>query len=191
MKQCPKCGNTHSKKGTYCSRTCANTRVHSEETKEKLRNKMQGRYTRKTKASAEENRQRAEKVRQTCLEKYLNTPFELLGMMNRKRRVLEEQNGKCNNCGIDTWLGNPIVLELEHKDGNTKNNARENLECLCPNCHSLTSTWRGRNNKKEQVTDLELLSALQLHSKISEALRSVGLTDKGSNYERAKKLLGQ
>lgn len=107
---------------------------------------MQGRYTRKTKASAEENKQRAEKVRQTCLEKYLNTPFELLGMMNRKRRVLEEQNGKCNNCGIDSWLGNPLVLELEHKDGNNKNNARENLECLCPNCHSLTSTWRGRNN---------------------------------------------
>jgi predicted HNH restriction endonuclease len=36
-------------------------------------------------------------------------------------------------------------LEIEHIDGNFENNAEENLELLCPNCHSLTSTYKGAN----------------------------------------------
>jgi 5-methylcytosine-specific restriction endonuclease McrA len=42
-------------------------------------------------------------------------------------------------------LGNPIPLELEHKDGNCTNHNIENLELLCPNCHALTDTYRGKN----------------------------------------------
>lgn len=52
---------------------------------------------------------------------------------------------KCNNCELTDWLGNPIPLELEHIDGNSSNNKLENLELLCPNCHSLTDTYRGKN----------------------------------------------
>lgn len=62
-----------------------------------------------------------------------------------KRYLLEQQNHKCAKCGIDSWNGQPIVLELEHKDGNSANNLRGNLECLCPNCHSQTSTYKNRN----------------------------------------------
>lgn len=54
---------------------------------------------------------------------------------------------KCTNCGLTEWLGNPIPLELEHKDGNPSNNRLDNLTLLCPNCHSLTDTYRGRNKK--------------------------------------------
>ena len=64
-------------------------------------------------------------------------------------KVLEEQNFKCNRCGNDSWLNQPLTLELEHKDGIRTNNIRENLECLCPNCHSQTTTWRGRDRKKK------------------------------------------
>lgn len=39
-KKCPRCDRTHQKKGTFCSRTCANVRVHSEEDKEKRRKKL-------------------------------------------------------------------------------------------------------------------------------------------------------
>lgn len=62
-------------------------------------------------------------------------------------RLLEEGifPHKCNNCELTDWLGNPIPLELEHIDGNSSNNLLENLELLCPNCHSLTDTYRGRN----------------------------------------------
>lgn len=62
-----------------------------------------------------------------------------------RRKVLEEQNNTCAKCGLDSWLGVKITLELNHIDGIRSNNTRSNLECLCPNCHSLTPTWRGRN----------------------------------------------
>lgn len=35
-----------------------------------------------------------------------------------------------------------LTFEIHHKDGNRKNNKRENVELLCPNCHSLTKYWR-------------------------------------------------
>ena len=54
---------------------------------------------------------------------------------------------KRKRCGLFDWLGNVITLELDHIDGNNKNNDRSNLECLCPNCHAQTPTWRGRNRK--------------------------------------------
>jgi hypothetical protein len=62
-----------------------------------------------------------------------------------KRYLLNEQNNKCACCGISEWNNKPIVLELEHKDGNSDNNRPENLECLCPNCHSQTLTYKNRN----------------------------------------------
>ena len=42
MKICPKCGNQHEKPGTFCSRTCANSRIHTEETKIKIQTKLKG-----------------------------------------------------------------------------------------------------------------------------------------------------
>ena len=44
---------------------------------------------------------------------------------------------RCEKCGLDSWLNGPIPLELHHKDGNHYNNAFENLQILCPNCHAL------------------------------------------------------
>jgi hypothetical protein len=190
MKNCPKCNTPHDKPGIFCSRKCANSRVFSEESKQKKSVVNIGKTARKTPISPEERASNIAKTKAWALNKYKTTPFEQLGSENRKRRVLEEQEGKCNHCGISEWNGNPLVLELEHKDGNTKNNERSNLECLCPNCHSQTETWRGRNNKKEKVSDEHLLEALKSYDTPSEALRSLGLADKGANYRRVKRLLG-
>jgi 5-methylcytosine-specific restriction endonuclease McrA len=64
-----------------------------------------------------------------------------------KQKLLDEgyKSWICESCKNTEWLGEPIPLELEHKDGNSENHARENLELLCPNCHSLTPTYKGRN----------------------------------------------
>jgi hypothetical protein len=51
---------------------------------------------------------------------------------------------ECSSCGLRDWLGKPISLELNHKDGNGYNHALSNLELLCPNCHSQTHTYRNR-----------------------------------------------
>ena len=55
---------------------------------------------------------------------------------------------KCVNCGCDgNWQGGKIALEIDHIDGDNTNNELSNLRYLCPNCHALTDTYRGRNKK--------------------------------------------
>ena len=62
-------------------------------------------------------------------------------------RLLEEKvfEHKCQNCNNTEWLGELIPLELEHINGVSSDHRIENLQMLCPNCHALTPTYRGRN----------------------------------------------
>ena len=54
----------------------------------------------------------------------------------------------CAGCGcLPEWNGKPLVLQLEHKNGINNDHRLDNLEFLCPNCHSQTDTWAGRNSK--------------------------------------------
>ena len=66
----------------------------------------------------------------------------------RKARLIEDRGWVCENCRNTEWLGNPIPLDLEHKDGNYLNNSKENLSLLCCNCHALTDTYKGKNKGK-------------------------------------------
>jgi hypothetical protein len=51
----------------------------------------------------------------------------------------------CAVCGISDWLGRTLVLQLDHCNGVGDDNRIHNLRLLCPNCHSQTSTYCGRN----------------------------------------------
>ena len=64
-----------------------------------------------------------------------------------KQRLICEciKSPVCEFCGQTEWLGNPIPLELHHVNGNNKDNRLENLLLLCPNCHALTDSYRGKN----------------------------------------------
>lgn len=96
---------------------------------------------------------------------------------------------KCDICGLEKWLEKDINLELHHINGNSSDHRSENLQLLCPNCHSQTDNFRGRNIKKVFITDEEFLKALSETPNIRQALIKLGLAPKGLNYIRAKKLL--
>lgn len=59
---------------------------------------------------------------------------------------------KCSDCNITTiWNNKPIVLHLDHINGINSDNRLENLRFLCPNCHSQTDTYTGRNIQKKNA----------------------------------------
>ncbi len=66
-----------------------------------------------------------------------------------KKRLLKEgiKQHQCESCGLSEWLSNPIPLEMHHVNGVSTDNALENIQLLCPNCHALTENYRAKNIK--------------------------------------------
>ncbi len=78
--------------------------------------------------------------------------------MNQARKLLLKSDRKqiCESCGVENmYNGKPIVLHVDHINGNKHDNTLTNLRYLCPNCHSQTETWCGKNNsmKKNRVME--------------------------------------
>jgi hypothetical protein len=121
----------------------------------------------------------------------VSADFSLNGSGNHKGVLIKNRGHLCENCGLSEWMNHPITLELEHVDGNNRNNIETNLKLLCPNCHALTYTWRGRNINSGvmKVSDADLISALSRSKSIRQALLLVGLSAKGGNYVRCNDLI--
>lgn len=68
-----------------------------------------------------------------------------------KRRLLELGllTEKCSRCGLMEWRGKSITIQLDHINGVKDDWRIENLRMLCPNCHSQTPTFSGRNVRRE------------------------------------------
>jgi len=52
---------------------------------------------------------------------------------------------KCGECGISEWNNRKLALHLDHINGKNSDHRLENLRFLCPNCHSQTETYTGKN----------------------------------------------
>ena len=89
------------------------------------------------------------------IEEWKNNPqnFKSINFSNTIRKyLLEKYNNKCQKCGwseINPFT-NKVPLHVHHKDGDCTNNNEDNLELLCPNCHSLTENFGSLNKKSKR-----------------------------------------
>lgn len=72
-----------------------------------------------------------------------------------RTRLLKEKvfDPRCSRCGGEEWNGLPMPLELDHINGVNDDHRIENLRILCPNCHAQTTTYRGKNKKKNRPSN--------------------------------------
>ena len=117
MKYCLNCKKTIQKRNKFCSIVCQKEHEYKEYIKQWRDGKTTG----------------------------LRGDYQI--SMHIKTYLLNKYSYKCSKCGWgekNPYTGK-IPLEIEHIDGNYLNNNEENLTVLCPNCHSLTSTYKGAN----------------------------------------------
>lgn len=200
MKICPNCKEPHEKRGAFCCRSCANSRTWTQEDrdkKSKSATEFYGSITSDEKVARLRLANRAShtpcataKRRATWAAKRAQVPWEQLSYRSRRLIVIEEQHFKCLECSIDEWNGKPIVLQIDHIDGDRKNNTRDNLRALCPNCHSQTEDWctHPANNQKHKITDEELIEAFDKAGSVGKALAYLGLS-RGSEWRRLTTLI--
>ncbi len=89
---------------------------------------------------------------QIPLEKILVRESTYSSTVSLKKRLLRAGllENKCYICGgLPEWQGKPLVLQLDHVDGDRTNNLLVNLRLVCPNCHSQTPTFCGRNARRK------------------------------------------
>ncbi|MGI8597173.1 MAG: HNH endonuclease [Thermoleophilaceae bacterium] len=96
--------------------------------------------------------------RGTIVPRPQGAPIEDLLVAGRRRqrshvksRVLKARlkANRCEDCGLDEWLGQPVSLALHHVNGDGKDNRLENLQLLCPNCHSQTPTFARHRSARQ------------------------------------------
>lgn len=77
-----------------------------------------------------------------------NSPYKNIARLKKRLLKAGLLKYECECCGNNgKWNGKPLVLQLDHRDGDHSNHSLENLRFLCPNCHSQTDTYSGKNAK--------------------------------------------
>lgn len=98
---------------------------------------------------------------------------------------------KCACCGIiDSWANKPLTLQIDHINGVYNDNRLENLRFLCPNCHSQTNTFAGKNSSKSKKK-IKTITPKPRNKKINwpEPSELIVLL-KNKSYTEVGKLLG-
>ena len=113
------------------------------------------------------------------------------GWLRKALRLYVGMEYKCSICSISEWNQRAITLEIDHINGDNSDNQIDNLRYLCPNCHSQTDTYKGKNINSgfQKVADQALYDAYISEGNIRKALIKVGLSPRGANYNRMYRIL--
>ena len=117
---CVRCGSPcKSKRNKYCSSECASEHRYEENLRAWLEGRVSG----------------ARPTQPDVVTDYV------------RRYLFEKNSYSCSSCGWSERhpVTNKIPLQIDHIDGNSRNNSPGNLRLLCPNCHALTPTFGALN----------------------------------------------
>lgn len=95
---------------------------------------------------------------------------------------------KCSVCDMNPiWNGKELKLQMDHINGNKRDQRLENLRMICPNCHSQTETFGSKNKSKGFPTEERIISVLKDTSSITEAIRELGINQ--INFKKLKTII--
>jgi hypothetical protein len=111
---------------------------------------------------------------------------------NLRRRIIEDGliPYVCYECkSLPLWNEKPLTLQLEHKNGINTDNRLENLCFLCPNCHSQTETWGGRNKKRVLPTDEDIRNAYnECDGNLRQTVLKLGYSITQTAYDKIRRV---
>ena len=143
-KQCLYCNKDLSYKkrnNKYCNHSCAASKTNQETTKNKQYNCKWCNSLLKTNKKYC-NRQCQTEYRYSKID---NGEIELLTNNTARKYLVNRRGHFCEICGIKTWLDKPILLIVDHIDGNSQNNQVDNLRLICSNCDATLPTYKSKN----------------------------------------------
>lgn len=142
-KTCPTCEKVlpyEKRRNKFCSKSCAASHNNKGKVRVKTVNPVGCAHCGAVKET------RANKYCDACIaEGVYNKPQsleELVSPEGVRAWLLRTREHRCEDCGLSEWKDMPITLEVHHVDGDSDHNTEENLQLLCPNCHSYTDNFK-------------------------------------------------
>jgi len=191
---CENCGKEHDgsyKSKRFCSRYCLKvypTKSKRDEINKKVSNKLKGKFLFNKNDFSLIHQKSVETKKINFQKKTKETEWNNLSQSSKRRILLEEQQNCCKICKINLWNNKPIKLHLDHIDGNRYNEIKANLRLVCPNCHSQTETYCGKNQNKNITDDIIEKELIDNNFNIVQTIKSLGISY-GGNYYKCKRVL--